>query len=98
MVKVRQNRIKARKSSENFSKKSYNNLSIDNPEKDLMDMHYGQTRDPIQLYKIELAKPSQRDRLRSNEMLHSDEQPSIDHELYSNKDIEHSTSLYLPQD
>ena len=42
MVKVKQNRIKARKSSENLaSKKSFNNLSIENPEKDLMDMHYG---------------------------------------------------------
>lgn len=103
MVKVKQNRIKARKSSENLaSKKSFNNLSIENPEKDLMDMHYGQARDPVQLYKLEISKASKRDRLRSNEMqsLASNEQVSIDHELYSNRDIEHSisTNMYLPQD
>ena len=61
----------------------------------MMDMHYGQKRDPIHLYKLEMAK-IEGNQLCMNSELKSD--PSIDRDLYSNQDIDQSTSLYLPPD
>ena len=40
------------------STKSYNNLSIENPEKDLMDMHFYRKKIQKQLFKFEIAKES----------------------------------------
>ena len=96
-VKISHKRIAAREDSSNFLKKSFNNLSIDNPERDLMEMHYGHKREPIHLYRLEVSKVHDRSLVNNSELKSG---PSIDHELYSNQDLnnDHSTSSYLPQD
>lgn len=96
-VKISHKRIAAREDSSNFLKKSFNNLSIDNPERDLMEMHYGHKREPIHLYRLEVSKVRDRSLVTNSELKSG---PSIDHELYSNQDLnnDHSTSSYLPQD
>ena len=96
-VKISHKRIAAREDSSNFLKKSFNNLSIDNPERDLMEMHYGHKREPVHLYRLEVSKVHDRSLVNNSELKSG---PSIDHELYSNQDLnnDHSTSSYLPQD
>ena len=96
-VKISHKRIAACEDSGNFLKKSFNNLSIDNPERDLMEMHYGHKREPVHLYRLEVSKVRDRSLVTNSELKSG---PSIDQELYSNQDLnnDHSTSSYLPQD
>ena len=57
-------------------------MSLENPERDLMDMYYGQKREPIHLYKLEIEQLDPNSiRPHSDERVKSEH--SIDQELYS---------------
>ena len=56
-------------------------MSLEDPAREMMDIHFGGKREPIQLYKLEMNRMDPRKILKSTELNISDH--SIDRELYS---------------
>ena len=71
----------SRKSS-HHSRKSFNDLSLENPERDMMDMHYGRKHAPVQLYELKMTKQNTTNLMQDAD-LKSDNNSFNDVELYS---------------
>lgn len=81
VIKIKQSKIPKNKAGPNIKlRKSFNNLSLADKDREMMDMHFGGKREPIQLYKLEMTRTDAHKILKSSE-LKSDH--SIDRELYS---------------